>query len=58
MPMTKADALAPLGVDFAHEALEFQQWKEERNKKLMKLNKGGFILWLIDIIILIILLLR
>lgn len=38
MPMTKADALAPLGVDFAHEALEFQQWKEERAKKLS--NKG------------------
>lgn len=34
MPMTKADALAPLGADFAHEALEFQQWKEERIKKI------------------------
>ena len=34
MPATKADALAPLGVDFAKDALEFQQWKEEREKKL------------------------
>lgn len=39
MPPTKADALAPLGVDFAHEALEFQRWKEERAKKLSE-NKG------------------
>lgn len=36
MPMTKADALAPLGADFAKDALEFQQWKEEREKKLKK----------------------
>lgn len=36
MPATKADALAPLGVDFAKDALEFQQWKEEREKKLKK----------------------
>lgn len=34
MPATKADALAPLGVDFAKEALEFEQWKKERNEKI------------------------
>ena len=34
MPMTKADALAPLGADFSKEALEFAQWREERAKKL------------------------
>lgn len=36
MPATKADALAPLGVDFAKEALEFEQWKKERAEKLSK----------------------
>lgn len=36
MPMSKADALAPLGVDFAKEALEFEQWKKEREEKLKK----------------------
>lgn len=30
MPMTKADALAPLGVDFAREALEFEEWKKSK----------------------------
>lgn len=39
MPATKADALAPLGVDFAKDALEFQQWREEREKKLKE--NGG-----------------
>lgn len=39
MPETKADALAPLGVDFAKEALEFEQWKKERKEKLEKKNK-------------------
>lgn len=38
MPATKAEALAPLGVDFAKEALEFEQWKKERADKL-KENK-------------------
>lgn len=33
MPATKADALAPLGVDFSKEALEFEQWKKERAEK-------------------------
>ena len=36
MPMSKADALAPLGVDFAKEALEyaeFKKHKEELEKK-------------------------
>lgn len=33
MPATKADALAPLGVEFAKDALEFQQWREEKQKK-------------------------
>ena len=36
MPMTKADALAPLGVDFAREALEFEQWKKEKAEKADK----------------------
>lgn len=36
MPLSKADALAPLGVDFAHEALEFEQWRAERNKNKNK----------------------
>lgn len=39
MPMSKADALAPLGVDFAREALEFEQWKKERQEKLANANK-------------------
>lgn len=34
MPATKAEALAPLGVDFAKDALEFEMWREERQKKL------------------------
>lgn len=33
MPESKAEALAPLGVDFAREALEFEQWKKERADK-------------------------
>lgn len=33
MPESKAEALAPLGVDFAREALEFEQWKKERTEK-------------------------
>lgn len=35
MPMSKADALAPLGVDFAKEALEFAEFKKhkESNKE-------------------------
>lgn len=33
MPASKADALAPLGVDFSKEALEYAQWKKERTEK-------------------------
>ena len=33
MPATKADALAPLGIEFSKEALEFEQWKKERSEK-------------------------
>lgn len=33
MPTTRADALAPLGVDFAHEALEFQEYREWKKKQ-------------------------
>lgn len=33
MPMSKADALAPLGVDFAKEALEFEKFKSSQNKE-------------------------
>lgn len=36
MPMTKAEALAPLGVDFANEALEFEKWKKENAEKADK----------------------
>ena len=39
MPMTKADALAPLGADFSKEALEFAQWREERIIKLKEQEK-------------------
>lgn len=38
MPMSKAEALAPLGVDFAREALEYETWKKE---KLEKSKNGG-----------------
>lgn len=34
MPASKADALAPLGVEFSKEALEYEQWKKERKEKL------------------------
>lgn len=40
MPMTKAEALAPLGVDFANEALEFEQWKREKAEKAEKAKKN------------------
>lgn len=33
MPMTKADALAPLGVDFAKEALEFAEFQKSKAEK-------------------------
>lgn len=33
IPTSKVDALAPLGVDFANEALEFEKWRQERNKE-------------------------
>ena len=33
MPPTKADALAPLGVDFAKEALEFEEYKKAKREK-------------------------
>lgn len=39
MPMSKAESLAPLGVDFANEALEFEKWKKERDEKLKKESK-------------------
>ena len=39
MPMSKADALAPLGVDFAREALEFEEYKKAKAEKLANANK-------------------
>lgn len=33
MPMSKADALAPLGVEFAKEALEYEKFKESKKSK-------------------------
>lgn len=36
IPLSKAEALAPLGVDFANEALEFEKWKKEKKEKLNK----------------------
>ena len=33
MPLSKADALAPLGVDFSKEAMEYEEWKKERKNK-------------------------
>lgn len=33
MPMSKADALSPLGVDFAQEALEYEEFKRSRKNK-------------------------
>lgn len=33
MPLSKADALAPLGVDFSKEALEYAEFKKSRENK-------------------------
>lgn len=33
MPLSKADALAPLGVDFAKEALAYEEFKKSKKEK-------------------------
>ena len=36
MPMSKAEALSPLGPEFTKDAIEYAEWKAEREKKLSK----------------------